>query len=409
MSVILLTAFAEGVELNFIVHGFLNLSFWELVLVTLLMTHVTIAAVTIFLHRTQAHRALDLHPMISHFFRFWLWLTTGMITKQWVAIHRKHHAKCETSDDPHSPQILGIRKVLWEGAELYRSEAANSETLNRYGHGTPNDWLENHLYTRYDRLGVTLMLFIDLALFGIAGLTVWAIQLLWIPFWAAGIVNGLGHYWGYRNYEPRDASTNLLPIGLVIGGEELHNNHHAFPSSAKLSKHWWEFDIGWLYIRILTILRLAHVKKIAPIPQQLRDKQVIDLDTLRAVVLGRLYVMADFGRNVVAPVLREELRKADDSRRRVLKRTKVLLLREEAQLDARDRARLHSVLDMSQALCTVYEFRMSLQSLWNRTTVSHEKLLASLQDWCMQAEASGIQVLQEFAQSLRGYSVRSVV
>lgn len=395
--------------MNFIVHGFLNLSFWELVLATLLMTHVTIAAVTIFLHRAQAHRALDLHPVISHFFRFWLWLTTGMITKQWVAIHRKHHAKCETSEDPHSPQILGIRKVLWEGAELYRSEAANSETLKRYGHGTPDDWLEDHLYTRYDRLGVTLMLFIDLALFGIAGLTIWAIQLLWIPFWAAGIVNGLGHYWGYRNYEPRDASTNLLPIGLVIGGEELHNNHHAFPSSAKLSNHWWEFDIGWLYIRILTILRLAHVKKIAPVPQQLRDKQAIDLDTLRAVVLGRLYVMADFGRNVVAPVLREELRKADDSRRRVLKRTKVLLLREEARLDDRDRARLRSVLDMSQALCTVYEFRMSLQSLWNRTTVSHEKLLASLQDWCMQAEASGIQVLQEFAQSLRGYSVRSVV
>ena len=378
-------------------------------LAALLMTHVTIASVTIFLHRAQAHRALDLHPVISHFFRFWLWLTTGMITKQWVAIHRKHHAKCETSEDPHSPQILGIRKVLWEGAELYRSEAANSETLKRYGHGTPDDWLEDHLYTRYDRLGVTLMLFIDLALFGIAGLTVWAIQLLWIPFWAAGIVNGLGHYWGYRNYEPRDASTNLLPIGLIIGGEELHNNHHAFPSSAKLSNHWWEFDIGWLYIRILTILRLAHVKKIAPVPQQLRDKQAIDLDTLRAVVLGRLYVMADFGRNVVAPVLREELRKADDSRRRVLKRTKVLLLREEARLDDRDRARLRSVLDMSQALCTVYEFRMSLQSLWNRTTVSHEKLLASLQDWCMQAEASGIQVLQEFAQSLRGYSVRSVV
>ena len=378
-------------------------------LATLLMTHVTIAAVTIFLHRAQAHRALDLHPVISHFFRFWLWLTTGMITKQWVAIHRKHHAKCETSEDPHSPQILGIRKVLWEGAELYRSEAANSETLKRYGHGTPDDWLEDHLYTRYDRLGVTLMLFIDLALFGIAGLTIWAIQLLWIPFWAAGIVNGLGHYWGYRNYEPRDASTNLLPIGLVIGGEELHNNHHAFPSSAKLSNHWWEFDIGWLYIRILTILRLAHVKKIAPVPQQLRDKQAIDLDTLRAVVLGRLYVMADFGRNVVAPVLQEELRKADDSRRRALKRTKVLLLREEARLDDRDRARLRSVLDMSQALCTVYEFRMSLQNLWNRTTFSHEKLLASLQDWCMQAEASGIQVLQEFAQSLRGYSVRSVV
>ncbi len=403
-----LTTLAKGVELNFIVHGFLDLSFWELVLATLLMTHVTIAAVTIFLHRAQAHRALDLHPVISHFFRFWLWLTTGMVTKQWVAIHRKHHAKCETPDDPHSPQVLGIRKVLWEGAELYRSEAVNSETMKRYGHGTPDDWLESHLYARYDRLGVTLILFVDLALFGIAGLTVWAIQLLWIPFWAAGVVNGLGHYWGYRNYEPRDASTNLLPIGLVIGGEELHNNHHAFPSSAKLSNRWWEFDIGWLYIRILTILRLAHVKKIAPVPQQLPNKQVIDLDTLKAVVLGRLYVMADFGRTVVAPVLREELRKADDSRRRMLKRTKVLLLREEARLDDRDRARLHSVLDMSQALCTVYEFRTSLQSLWNRTTVSHENLVVSLQDWCARAEASGIQVLQEFALSLRSYSVRSV-
>ncbi|MGB5064937.1 MAG: fatty acid desaturase [Candidatus Competibacter sp.] len=390
------------------VHGFLDLSFWELVLATLLMTHVTIAAVTIFLHRAQAHRALDLHPVISHFFRFWLWLTTGMVTKQWVAIHRKHHAKCETPDDPHSPQVLGIHKVLWEGAELYRSEALNLETLKRYGHGTPDDWLESYLYARYDRLGVMLMLFADLALFGIAGLTVWAIQLLWIPFWAAGIVNGLGHYWGYRNYEPRDASVNLLPIGLVIGGEELHNNHHAFPSSAKLSNRWWEFDIGWLYIRILTILRLAHVKKIAPVPQQIPNKQLIDLDTLKAIVLGRLYVMADFGRSVVAPVLREELRKADDPRRQMLKRIKVLLLREEARLDARDRARLHSVLDMNQALCTVYNFRISLQSLWNRTAVSHEKLLASLQDWCTQAEASGIQALQEFAQSLRGYSVRSI-
>lgn len=392
--------------MNFIVHGLLNLSFWELVLATLLMTHVTIAAVTIFLHRAQAHRALDLHPIISHFFRFWLWLTTGMVTRQWVAIHRKHHAKCETPDDPHSPRVLGIRKVLWEGAELYRSEALVSETLKRYGHGAPDDWLENHLYARYDRLGVTLLLFVDLALFGIAGLTVWAIQLLWIPFWAAGVVNGLGHYWGYRNYEPRDASTNLLPIGLLVGGEELHNNHHAFPSSARLSNRWWEFDIGWLYIRILEILRLAHVKKTAPAPRQLPDKQVIDLETLRAVILSRLCVMADFGRDVVAPVLREELRKVDDSRRRMLKRTRALLLREEDWLTDRDRVRLRGVLDMSQPLRTVYEFRTSLQSLWNRTTVSHEKLLASLQDWCARAEASGIHVLQEFAQSLRGYSVR---
>lgn len=396
----------KGTELNFITHGLLDLSFWELVLATLLLTHVTIIAVTVFLHRAQAHRALDLHPIISHFFRFWLWLTTGMVTKQWVAIHRKHHAKCETPDDPHSPQVLGIGKVLWEGVELYRIEARKSETLERYGHATPNDWLENHLYARYDRLGVMLLLFVDLTLFGIPGLTIWAIQLLWIPFWAAGVVNGLGHYWGYRNYEPRDASTNLSPIGFLIGGEELHNNHHAFPSSAKLSNKWWELDIGWLYIQFLAILRLARVKKIAPIPRQLPDKQVIDLDTLRAVILSRLCVMADFGRGVVIPVLREELRKADDSRRSVLERARALLIREETRLAARDRDWLCNALDMSQTLRTVYEFRLSLQSIWNRTTASHEKLLSALQEWCSQAEASGIQALQEFAQSLRGYSVR---
>lgn len=394
--------------MNFISHGLLNLSVWELALAMLLMTHITIAAVTIFLHRTQAHRALDLHPVVSHFFRFWLWLTTGMVTRQWVAIHRKHHAKCETPGDPHSPQILGIRKVLLEGAELYRVEANKPETLDRYGHGTPNDWLEHHLYASHDRLGMMFLLFINLALFGVPGLTIWAIQLIWIPLWAAGVINGLGHYWGYRNYEPRDASANLSPIGLLIGGEELHNNHHAFPSSAKLSSKWWEFDVGWLYIRTLEILRLAHVKKIAPVPQHLPDKEIIDLDTLRAVILNRFHVMADFSRAVVIPVLREELRKADDSRRRMLKRTRSLLIREDVRLGADDRTRLSHALDMSQSLRAVYEFRLRLQGIWNRTTASHEKLVISLQEWCAQADASGIQSLREFSQSLRGYTVHPV-
>lgn len=394
--------------MNLIAHGLLAPSFGELVLVTLLMTHLTIIAVTIFLHRAQAHRALELHSAPSHLFRFWLWLTTGMITKQWVAIHRKHHAKCETLEDPHSPQVLGIRKVLWQGVELYRLEALKPETMERYGHGTPDDWLERKLYARHDRLGFVLLLFLDLALFGIAGLTVWAIQLMWIPFWAAGVINGLGHYWGYRNYETRDASANLSPLGFVVGGEELHNNHHAFPSSAKLSNKWWEVDIGWLYIRLLAFLRLAHVKKVAPVPQQLPGKQSIDLDTLRAVVLNRLYVMADFGREVVAPVLREEVHKADGSHRHLLKRLRTLLIREEDRLDAGERDRLRNALALSQALQTVYEFRISLQSIWSRTTVSHEKLLATLQEWCARAEASGIQSLQEFAQALRGYSTRPV-
>jgi stearoyl-CoA desaturase (delta-9 desaturase) len=224
--------------------GFLNFSWWEVLVALLVMTHITIAGVTIFLHRHQAHRSVELHPVVSHFFRFWLWLTTGMVTKQWVAIHRKHHAKCETPEDPHSPQTRGLKTVLWRGAELYRAEAENEETLRNYGHGTPNDWLENNVYSRFPLLGIILMAIIDLMLFGVIGITVFAIQMIWIPFWAAGIINGIGHYWGYRSFETRDAARNIMPIGIIIGGEEFHNNHHAYASSARLSYKWWEFDIG---------------------------------------------------------------------------------------------------------------------------------------------------------------------
>ena len=387
----------------------MNLPWWGVLIATLLFTHITIVAVTVFLHRAQAHRALKLHPAVSHFFRFWLWLTTGMSTKGWVAVHRKHHAKCETPEDPHSPQILGIRKVLWQGVEVYRLEADKAETLDRYGHSTPDDWLERNLYTHSNRhnLGIVLMLLLDLLLFGVLGLSVWAVQMVWIPFWAAGVINGIGHYWGYRNYEPKDASTNIVPWGVIIGGEELHNNHHAFPSSAKFSSRWWEFDLGWLYIRLLQALGLAHIKKVAPKPQLLPGKQVVDVDTLRAVVLNRFYIMADFGRDVVLPVLREELRKVDASRRRFLKRSKAALIREEARLSEDQRDRLQGALSMSQTLRTVYDYRLSLQAIWARTTASHEKLLASLQDWCAQAEASGIDYLREFAKTLRSYSLSS--
>jgi stearoyl-CoA desaturase (delta-9 desaturase) len=393
--------------LNFIFNGLLDMPLWGIALVTLLLTHITIVSVTVFLHRTQAHRALDLHPTISYFFRGWLWLTTGMVTKEWVAIHRKHHAKCETEEDPHSPQTLGIYKVLWEGAELYRDAAKNTETLQRYGHNTPNDWLERNLYTRHNSLGILLMLAIDLLLFGVLGFAVWGIQMLWIPFWAAGVINGIGHYWGYRNYETNDASTNIVPWGIVIGGEELHNNHHAFPSSAKFSSKRWEFDLGWFYLRILSALGLAHVKKVAPTPQRVPGKQVVDVDTLRAVVINRFYIMADFGRYVVLPVLKEELQKADASRRRFLKRARAALLRADVRLDPQDRDRLQYALRISQRLRTVYEYRAQLQTIWNRTTANHDKLLVSLQEWCLQAEASGIKYLQDFARSLRSYSLQT--
>lgn len=387
-------------------NGLLDLPWWGLIIATLLLTHITIVSVTVFLHRAQAHRALELHPAVSHFFRFWLWLTTGMVTREWVAIHRKHHAKCETAADPHSPQIFGIGKVLREGAELYKYEAHNQETLERYGHGTPDDWLERHVY-RHSTLGPTLMALIDLALFGVLGLTVWAVQMMWIPIWAAGVINGIGHYWGYRNFETKDAATNIVPWGILIGGEELHNNHHAFPSSAKLSSDkWWELDIGWGYIRLLQVFRLARVKKIAPTPHLEPGKQVIDLDTLRAVVLNRLYIMADFARTVALPVLREELQKADASRRTFLKRARSALIREEAVLKPQDKVRLENALELSQTLRTVYEYRAQLELLWSRTTASHDKLLAGLQDWCNQAEASGIQCLQDFSRSLRSYTLQ---
>jgi len=387
-------------------NGLLDLSAWQLVLVALALTHVTIAAVTIFLHRAQAHRALDLHPAVSHFFRFWLWLTTGMVTAEWVAIHRRHHARCETPDDPHSPQVLGLRKVLWEGAELYRQAAADQELVARYSHGTPDDWLERNVYGRLRWQGPTLMLLIDFALFGAAGVAIWAVQMVWIPFWAAGVINGVGHYWGYRNFESPDAATNVSPWGILIGGEELHNNHHAFPSSARLSNRWWEFDIGWLYIRLLSLAGLAKVRRVAPRPRLAEGKTAIDLDTLKAVVTNRMHVAARYARDVIRPVSRAELCGDDKVCRRLYRQTRKLLVRDEAHLDPASRQRLARLLERSPTLATVVEYRKRLQEVWERTTASQEALLQSLQDWCRQAEASGIRALEEFAHTLRRYTLQ---
>ncbi len=388
------------------IDGVLNLSLWGYVAAALLMTHVTIAGVTIYLHRHQTHRGLDLHPIPSHFFRFWLWLSTGMVTKEWVAIHRKHHAKVETKDDPHSPQVFGIRKVLWQGAEVYRQESKNQETLDNYGHNTPDDWLERNLYTPYTSWGIRLMLVIDLVLFGAAGLTIWAVQMIWIPFTAAGVINGVGHWRGYRNYETADASTNIVPWGILIGGEELHNNHHAFGSSARLSSKWWEFDIGWLYIRILEILGLARVKKVAPEPVMVAAKPMIDMDTVRAVITHRFRVMAHYAEDVLERVHKEEVRLANGTYRAMLKRAKALLVREESLMSEEAKDRLQSVLSASQRLEIVYQYKQRLQEIWQRSTATQEHLLHALQEWCKQAEATGIQALQDFAQRLRGYSLQ---
>lgn len=393
------------VVLNFLSNGLLHASGWEIFFFTLAVTHITIAAVTIYLHRCQAHRALDLHAIPSHFFRFWLWLTTGMVTREWAAIHRKHHAKCETEDDPHSPVTRGIKKVLLEGAELYRAEAKNKETIQKFGHGAPDDWIERNLYQKYSALGVSLMLVIDLLLFGVVGLTVWAVQMLWIPITAAGIINGIGHYWGYRNYECNDAATNVFPLGILIGGEELHNNHHTFGTSAKLSNKWYEFDIGWLYIRILEMAGLAKVKKIAPEPKFNLAKQSVDLDTLQSVISNRYDVMAKYATSL-KHTWHEELEhlKAKGIEYRNLKASKKLLQREPAQLAAPQKQQLSELLAHSKALQTMHDMRVELAAIWERSNFSREQLLHLLQDWCARAEASGIRALQEFSFRLRSYA-----
>ena len=393
--------------LNFLgAGGIAQLSIGTLLLTGLALTQLTIAGVTIYLHRHQAHRALDLHPAVAHFFRFWLWMTTGMVTREWVAIHRKHHAKCETPDDPHSPRVLGIGKVLWQGSELYRAEARNRATVAGYGHMTPNDWLERNVYARFPWLGITLMLLLDITLFGIAGVPLWAVQMLWIPFWAAGVINGIGHWWGYRNFESPDAARNITPVAIIIGGEELHANHHAFPASARFSSKWWEFDLGWFYIRLLSWMGLARVKKVAPRPLILAGKDIIDMDTVRAVVVNRMHVMANYAREVIRPVLRQERRQCDDSCRRLLRRARSLLTRDASLINERARGRLEQILARFNDLKIVYQYRQQLQSIWARKAISQENLIKALQDWCQQAEATGIAALQDFSRRLRGYSLQ---
>ncbi|MBU3747215.1 MAG: hypothetical protein RL585_269 [Pseudomonadota bacterium] len=349
--------------LHWVAYGFSEVSLLGLLIVALVTTHITIAAVTIFLHRCQAHRALDLHPLISHFFRFWLWLNTGMVTKEWAAIHRKHHAKCETEEDPHSPVTRGLETVLFRGVELYRIEALNQETMDRYGHGTPDDWIERVLYTRHSYLGVYVLLLVDLLLFGAMGLAMFAIQTGWIPFFAAGVINGVGHAKGYRNFDSSDKSGNISPWGILIGGEELHNNHHTFPASARLSYKWWEFDIGWMYIQIMAFFGLAKVRRVSQRPKFQLPCEHIDARALQAVIANRYDMMSAYARSI-----REAKRaKADD------------------------------------ALQTLTSMHTELASLWERSSLSVEQLVQQFEDWCRRAEASGVAALRELSLRARSY------
>jgi len=392
---------------NWLANGLVETTWWQIVIIALVLTHITIASVTIFLHRSQAHRSLDLHAAPSHFFRLWLWLTTGMVTKEWVAIHRKHHAKCETQEDPHSPVAHGIKTVLLTGSELYRAEAKNQETLSKYGHNTPDDWIERNLYTRYSWQGVGVMLIINLTLFGAIGATIWAIQMAWIPITAAGIINGLGHWWGYRNFEAVDASTNVSPWGIIIGGEELHNNHHTYPTSAKLSVKKYEFDIGWAYIRGLEMLGLAKVRKTPPMLRLGDVKPVADSKTLEAIIANRYEVMAKYAGGL-RDACRSEVKRlkaegvaAGSAKLANMRLARRWLHRDEDKIPAHVKAQVASVCADSPSLSKLVTMREELRQLWTRTNVSAEQLVADLQAWCKKAEESGIAALQEFAVKLR--------
>jgi stearoyl-CoA desaturase (Delta-9 desaturase) len=379
---------------------------WQILLFTLVTTHITIASVTVFLHRAQAHRALELHPIPAHFFRFWLWLTTGMVTKEWVAIHRKHHAKCETEDDPHSPVTRGIRTVLLRGSELYRAEAANQTTLTKYGHNTPDDWIERNLYTRFSMLGVALLLVAEVAAFGAIGATVWAVQMIWIPVTAAGIINGIGHYWGYRNFEAPDASTNIVPWGVIIGGEELHNNHHTYPTSAKLSVKPFEFDIGWLYIRVLETLGLATVRKTPPKLELGLVRVQADSRTLEAVIANRYEVMANYAMQLRRACAGELARLrsqglSHSARWANLRLARRWLHRDDDKIPVTVKPQLATALNDHPMLAKLVVMREELRMLWTRTNVSAEQLVVDLQAWCRKAEESGIAMLQDFSLKIR--------
>jgi stearoyl-CoA desaturase (delta-9 desaturase) len=384
-------------------YGLLNLSWWGYVIAILIMTQFTAASITIYLHRCQSHKSLDLHPIASHFFRLWLWLATGQETKQWVAIHRKHHAECETENDPHSPQIFGLKKVLLEGAELYREEGKNKETMTRYGMGTPDDWLERNVYSRHSGKGVVVMLILDLLLFGIPGITMWAIQMLWTPVLGAGVINGIGHFWGYRNYECNDASRNLTPIAFFIGGEELHNNHHTYPYSAKLSLKWWEFDIGWAYICMLRALGLAKVKRVPPTLKRVFGKSSIDAHTLGAFLRNRLVILSEYAKDVVSPVLREEKEKSPA--KVDLSQAKKLLIRSESLIDEKEKSQLKKILDHYHPLQQVYQYRLRLHAIWDSTSANQKEMVEALQEWCKQAESTGIQALKAFAAKLKTFEM----
>ena len=384
-------------------YGIANLSVIGYIIVTMLWMHVTMMGITLYFHRDQAHRSVDLHPIVRHFFRFWLWMSTGAPTKEWVAVHRKHHAHCEQEGDPHSPLLFGLKRVVLEGAELYKAEAAKPETLEKYGKGTPDDWVERNIYMRFTYSGIGLLVLVDLLLFGVPGIIMVAFQLGTMPILAAGVINGVCHAKGYRNFETNDASTNLWPIGLFVAGEELHNNHHAFPTSAKFSMRSNELDMGWLHLKVLSMLGLAEIRRVAEPPELVEETNATSIDSLRAIMVHRMHVLSHYTNNVTLPVLKREIEQLGENANQVLGVARRLLSWQPQMLDESSRQRLSEIVENHPRMRAVLQFRNELKSLWEGAHTSNERLLADFREWCARAEASGIQGMEDFVAYLRSF------
>jgi stearoyl-CoA desaturase (delta-9 desaturase) len=393
--------------LTFLQHGLLDFSLLQIIITLLIVTQITILGVTLYLHRDQTHRGLQLHPLVRHFFRLHLWLTTGMLTKDWVAIHRKHHAKCETEEDPHSPQYFGIKTVLYSGVELYTKERKNKETIEKYGKGTPNDWIERNVYTRFHFLGIFIMFLIDVALFGAIGITFWAIQIVWIPFFAAGVINGLAHWYGYRNYSTEDCSTNISRFGVIIGGEELHNNHHAFPSSCKFAHKKGEYDWGWYVIKALNSVGLAKIKKTVPELEQSSNEN-LDLDAVKAMLTHKVNLLQVYVKDVVKPAISQEY----DLRSKQIRQTSDKFLNSMSIdwrfLDDEAKELFKQYIHTSPTIETIIKYRDELKSIWESNGKTSEQMIEAIRQWCQKAEKSGVKVLQDYARKLQTYRLKGV-
>ena len=399
--------------LNQWLFGVVGLSVWAPIVFALVTTQITIVAITVYLHRHSAHRALELHPVLKHFFRFWLWISTGMSTREWTAVHRRHHARTETSDDPHSPIIEGLGEIVFKGVKYYR-QGITDETLRIYGKGTPDDWLEHNVYEKREFLGIGSLAVVDLLLFGVAGILVWAVQMVWTPFWAAGVINGIGHAWGYRNFETPDHAKNIVPWAFFIGGEELHNNHHTYPNSPKLSVKRWEFDIGWMWIRLFESMGLAKPNRVGPVVVKDLSKSEIDLDSVVGLMNDRFNVMAKFGKKVVAPMVRAQYHaNIANQSRALLRRAKALICRDENVISDSDLKHLDELKVQFPNLEIVHSLRVRLSEVWKKRTASKAELHEAVRDWCQLAEdklreIGYLKELQTFMNEFKYYSIPKV-